>query len=232
MKQFIKAHRRGILMTVRILLLGLIILFIAISVKWIDLGIDVLTKTKKATTHYGKDIKGQLHLQSDKSKFPADDAIFLTLRTAYYDTLEQAERADFVSFRVIHSDYLEVIVAGASECYPALHLPENDPDPNLPENDVDNFFEITDFNAADLVYQPVGSRNRITRASLPYEATITIKVKPNAPESFTDELWIFTYSDDLLVDGDRGSRLAAGIGKSSKISIRIVRDGDTVKIYA
>lgn len=202
---------------------------IAIHEKWIDFGVDTLTKPQKSRYYYIEDIEGQLHLSSPRSKFGIEESATLTISTAYFDLIEQAQRAEYISFRLIHSEYLDVVVNGASNSYDSQLPPDADPELTVPKGDVDQIFVFNEFDPNSLVYRPVNGR--ITRDSLPYSVTITIKVNPGAPDKFEDVLTILTgVKEDLSMGPDHPPVYTSE--KSSRISIRIVKDGDTVKIYA
>lgn len=229
MKDFITRHKRKIGLFLGIFMVLLILFSLAVYTKWIDFGIDALTKPKKREDWYLEDINGQLHLHSSKSKFDVKDSIILTLNTAYFDQTEQAQRAEYVYFRVIHCEYLEIEVNDASDSYPASPTPPDvDPNPTIPKGDVDYFFIFREFDPDQLVYQP--HDGIITRDSLPYAVRITIRVKPDAPENFEDEFTIITGVHEDLSPGPDYIPVYSS-QKNSRISIRIVKDGDTVKIY-
>ena len=210
-------------------LIAAIICCITLHTKLIDIGVDTLTKPQKSRYFSIDDIEGQLHLFSPRSKFGIEESVTLTISTAYFDFIEQAQRAERISFRLIHSEYLDVVVNGASNYYDSKMPPDADPDPTIPKADVDQIFIIQEFDYNTLVYRPVNGR--ITRESLPYSVTITIKVKPGAPDKFEDVLTILTGVKEDLSMGPDGQPVHTS-EKSSRISVRIVKDGDTVKIYA
>lgn len=160
-----------------------------------------------------------MHIQSENTEFSSKETIELAIQTAFCESLTDAELVNHIRFHVIHSDYLEVEVIGASE----RTQKENQLDIDIPPyNDVDATYIIAEFHPEELVYKPIGLFKRITQESLPYTTTITVKVKENAPEHFSDELWIFSSI--------RISNPSVGNYTSSHVCIKIVRDGDDVKI--
>lgn len=232
MKKLFVTNKRKLAIFIALFIALTILFFFAVYAKWIDLGIDTLTRPQKGREFYEEDIEGQLHIQSVRSKYNVGDTIVFTLNTAYVDLPEQAELIEYAYFHLIHSEYLEVEVVDASERYPVPEpSPDVDPNYSIPANDIDYLYRFTEFDPSEMVYRPVGVFNSITRSSLPFSVEITVKVREDAPESFTDELFILTgargdvwYTEYYFPVSD--------YPKGSRISVRIVRDGDTVKIYA
>jgi len=228
MKKMIACRWKKRLIWIISILLFSLLCTVAIHEKWVDLGIDTLTREEKHWTM--PDLNGQLHLHSSKSIFHVQDSITLTLNTAYFDLLEQAQRAEYIYFRLNHSEYLDVIVNDASESYPVKPLPAYKLPGGTPrEGAIDQSFVFYEFDPNNLVYVPIDGK--IERDSLPYEITITIKVKPGEPEGFEDELMIWTGAIEDLTPGPDYIPVYSS-QKESRIFVRIVKDGDTVKIYA
>lgn len=226
--RYIKTHIRLTIIISCVSIVLLCVFGLVVHYATAEPGIDLLVKPKEYTNHdsaYSYD--GYLYLKSEDTEFRAGDTVTLTVSTAYFDQLEDAEKSEYAYFRVVHSDYLEVEVVGASE----RTQKENQLDQDLPPyNDVDAVYTFTEFDPVDFVYQPVGVFDRITRESLPYTVTIIVKVKDDAPENFEDELWIFTSASQVNGRDQYGNPI--NMQKSCRVGIIVVRDGETVTIEA
>lgn len=223
MVDWIKTHKKLFFTVCSIVLLIAILGGIAVSTKLIDLGIDILCRPGDYEgTVTVIDSDGYLHLTSDRSKYNAQETMELTLHSAYYESMEDAEKAKEVWAVVHHGEYLQIEIVGADE----METIEEEP-VELPEvNDWITVGTFTQFDPADLLIQPHGFLKRVTRESLHHSVTVNIKVKEDAPESFEDTLMIYIRSDH------KSGIVNLGVGKCGVVFVTVKRDGDTVKLYA
>lgn len=221
---FMKEHRKMILIIGCIMLCVFAAFSIAVHTKLIDLGLDTFTRPKEYTSHESiLTTDGYARLTASKSKFDVEDTITLTIHSAYYDSIEDALQASYVSASIRHCDYLEVMVVGADD----FESREDVQNSEFPlRNDMIAIGIFTQFDPDDLVYQSMRPFDFVTKNSLRYTITITIKVLEGAPENFTDELIIGTRSDA------NNGYYDLGVGTTARVFLKFVRDGDTVKIYA
>lgn len=220
---FLQTHKKQAIITCCVLLVLVCAFCIAVLARVIDLGIDILCRpgdydgTVTAIT-----ADGYLWLTSEHAKYGAEDTIELTVHSAYYDSLEDAEKAMEAWVTVYHGDYYEIEIAQASNTETSQVVPDGE----LPEyNDWRTQATFTQLDPENLVIQP--RMGYVTRKSLPHSFTVTIKIKEDAPESFSDTLTISARSDLRAT-----STLWSGVGRTGVVFVTVERNGDTVKLYA
>lgn len=223
MVAWIREHKKLFLIIFSIILLIAILFNLSTFTKVIDLGIDILCRPGDYDgTVTVIDSDGYLYLSSDRSKYDVQETMELNLRSAYYVSMEDAEKAKEVWTGVYHGEYLQIEIVGADE----METIEEEP-VELPEvNDWITVGTFTQFDPADLLIQPHGFLKRVTRESLHHSVTVNIKVKEGAPESFEDTLMIYIRSDH------KSGIVNLGVGKCGVVFVTVKRDGDTVKLYA
>lgn len=222
---FLKTHKKQAIVTGCVLLVLVCAFSIAVQARAIDLGIDILCKPGDYDgTVTAINADGYLWLTSDHAKYDVHDTIELTVHSAYYDSLEDAQKAEEAWVTIFHSEYFEIEIVGANDTV----TDETDFGGELPEyNDYQTTGTFSQPDPEQLMIHPNSMTYAVSRESLTHSYTLKFRIKEDAPERFSDTLTISARSDIRAT-----SKLWKGIGRTGIVFVTVERDGDTVKLYA
>lgn len=184
-----------LLISVLIVLLCLLLYWLLFHVFYIfDPGVDSLVKPESGP--FAAVTRGYMRLRSEKSKYDADDTVSIQINTAFYESQEAAQKAEYINFVIVCDKYLEFVpVSFTAEKQPI----DWDTDGIYGETVNDDFYALKcmEFDAEDLVYGgPV-----VTRYSLPFSVDFEVRIKEDAPAEFWADVKIYARAGFALSDG-------------------------------
>lgn len=178
-----------------------------------EAGIDIYLAPEKAIFG-GMITRDYMRIQSDKQTYSSNEEIVLNASCGFYPP-EKARHGEKLYFDIACCEYLDVSISvGALEEYPEngkefMHFGNpSDYGQNL------YYLETKDVDFSKLILKR-GFFGQINKNSLQYHFTVTMKVKPDAPDRFDNSIFIRVYDDQ---------------GRKSYISVLVYKDGNTVQL--
>lgn len=176
-------------------------------------GIDIYLAPEKSIFG-GMITRDYMRIQSDKQTYSSNEEIVLNASCGFYPP-EKARHGEKLYFDIACCEYLDVSISvGALEEYPEngkefMHFGNpSDYGQNL------YYLETKDVDFSKLILKR-GFFGQINKNSLQYHFTVTMKVKPDAPDRFDNSIFIRVYDDQ---------------GRKSYISVLVYKDGNTVQL--
>jgi hypothetical protein len=174
-------------------------------------GIDIYVSGWKL---FGSNPHDYMRIQSEKKSYPADEEIVLNASCGFYDS-PYGKGASRLYFHVACNAYVDVSISvGTLGEYTDEDFYETAY--GYISSGPDNFYyyETENFDST-LFIMKRGFLGQINKNSLQYPFTVTLKAKPDAPESFTGTVYI-------QVSDNREGR--------SYISVNFQKEGDTITL--
>lgn len=176
-------------------------------------GIDIYLAPEKSIFG-GMITRDYMRIQSDKQTYSSNEEIVLNASCGFYPP-EKARHGEKLYFDIACCEYLDVSISvGALEEYPEngkefMHFGNpSDYGQNL------YYLETKDVDFSKLILKK-GFFGQINKNSLQYHFTVTMKVKPDAPDRFNGSIYIRVYDDR---------------GGDSYIRVAVNKDGNTVHV--
>lgn len=169
-----------------------------------DPGLDAYEQPQQAL--FTMATRGYIRIQSEKSKLDAEEPVRLSVNTAFFDSLYDAQQADTLHIRAGGGEYLDVTVS----CGDAVDL------------------TVDDFDIAQLVYERKGLFERVTKNSLPFAFTIIAEVRPDAPAEFSGTIGCEVYVKQYVQDPQTGETVEVDMENPSRITVYFYRSGDRI----
>lgn len=182
-----------------------------------DSGIDIYLTPEKSIFG-GMITRDYMRIQSQKQTYSINEEIVLDASCGFYPP-EKARHGEKLCFDIACSKYLDVSISvGSLDEYPGTG-----------EEFVDNahfggisstinhnlyYLETQDADFSKLILKK-GFLGQINKDSLQYRFTITMQVKPDAPDRFNGSIYIRVYDDR---------------GGNSYIRVAVNKDGNTVHV--
>ena len=191
-----RIKKRHMIIAVAVALICLLLYWLLFHVFYVfDTGIDSFVKPESGP--FARVTRGYMRLRTDKSKYDADDTVGIKINTAFYDSQEQAEKAEYIIFTIGCDSNLELVpISFTSEKQPI----QGDTDGVYGETVNDDFYALNcvEFDEHDLVY----GGPFITRYALPFSADFEIRVKEDAPEEFKGLIKFFAKAGYAIPNSD------------------------------
>lgn len=178
-----------------------------------EAGIDIYLAPEKAIFG-GMITRDYMRIQSDKQTYSSNEEIVLNASCGFYPP-EKARHGEKLYFDIACCEYLDVSISvGALEEYPGtdnefVHFGIS----SVYEHNL-YYLETKDVDFSKLILKR-GFFGQINKNSLQYHFTVTMKVKPDAPDRFDNSIFIRVYDDQ---------------GRKSYISVLVYKDGNTVQL--
>ena len=176
-------------------------------------GIDIYLAPEKAIFG-GMITRDYMRIQSDKQTYSINEEIVLNASCGFYPS-EKAMHGEKLYFDIACCEYLDVSISvGALEEYPGTdnefaHFGIS----SVYEHNL-YYLETKDVDFSKLILKR-GFFGQINKNSLQYHFTVTMKVKPDAPDRFNGSIYIRVYDDR---------------GGDSYIRVAVNKDGNTVHV--
>ncbi len=179
-------------------------------------GIDIYVVPRIPIFGGVADYRDYMRIQSDEKSYSVGEEITLNASCGFYKPPYGAG-ASRLRFAIACCEYMDVSISvGALGEYPGTYddFFENARDYTVGGIPNTYFLETEDFDSTQLILKR-GFFGQIDRNSLQYPFTVTLQVKPDAPENFTGDLYISVYDDR------KGY---------SCITVKFQKDGDAVTL--
>jgi hypothetical protein len=181
-------------------------------------GIDIYVVPRIPVFGGRADYRDYMRIQSDKKSYSISEEITLKANCGFYKPSD-GSGASRLRFAIACSEYMDVSISvGTLGEYPGTYdeFYENARDYAVGGIPKTYYLETEDFDSKQLILKR-GFFGQIDRDSLQYPFTVTLQVKPDAPENFTGDLYISVYDDRTGY---------------SCITVKFQRDGDTVYLLS
>jgi hypothetical protein len=163
---------------------------------------------------FGNNAYDYMRIQSEKATYNVDEEISLDVSCGFY-LPPNGYGAETLSFDVACSKYMDISISvGDLMEYPGTEeeFVSNSHSSVMIYETLFFYTETQDFDADQLILKK-GFLGRINKNSLQYHFTVTLKAKPDAPESFYGTVYIRVY------DHAQGN---------SFVELDLVKEGNTI----
>ena len=157
-----------------------------------------------------------MRIQSDRKSYSTDEEIVLDASCGFY-VPPNGYGAASLSYAIACCEYMDVSINGeVLDKYPGTDEEFDENCYGYLSGGQEKFYylETEDFDSKQLILKE-GFLGQINKESLQYHFAVTLRVNPDAPESFSGKLYIRVY------DHSHGN---------AYITVKFQKDGDTITL--